>query len=57
METTNQEADGRCGDANCEVCVPPGSACEVCGALVYGLPAPYCSMECVMAEGAEEGAA
>ena len=48
MEPTQSTADHRCGDPTCEVCVPPSSACETCGALTWGLTVPYCSSECAI---------
>lgn len=41
-----------CGDPTCEVCVPPSIRCENCGALSWGEPVPYCSVECAEADAA-----
>ncbi len=53
------EAGGAvCGDPGCEVCVPPSTRCETCGALIWGQPVPYCSTECAGAgagAGADDG--
>ena len=39
-----------CGDPTCEVCVPPVSRCETCGALIWGCPVPFCSIECAVGD-------
>ena len=39
-----------CGDPTCEVCVPPSSRCETCGALIWGRPVPFCSIECAVGD-------